>query len=297
MVGQQADGRSFFFQSPDGLRLHARIWDARETSSRFVVCLPGLSRNARDFEGLAVRLSGADAPRNVVAFDYRGRGLSAYDPDWRRYTVATEAADVLAGLDALGIGEASFIGTSRGGLIIHLLAAMRRGLIKAAVLNDIGPVLGRDGLRQIKAYLENPRRPASFAEAATIQMETHGAAFPALVPEDWQRLVRALYRDEMGVPAPDFDPALLESVRAIDPDGPLPDLWPQFSALRSVPLLVIRGEHSRLLDEATVAAMAAQHPDLATVTVAGQGHPPMLETGDLPERIARFLDVAEREAP
>ena len=117
---------NFFYQSSDNLRLHARIYGQPRPDRWPVICLPGLTRNARDFHELAIYLSqDAPMPRQVVAFDYRGRGQSDCDPSRHNYNVGTEAVDVLAGLAALGIDRAAFIGTSRGGLIIHVLGAMQ----------------------------------------------------------------------------------------------------------------------------------------------------------------------------
>ncbi|MDQ6438023.1 alpha/beta hydrolase [Mesorhizobium sp. LHD-90] len=284
----------FFYTSKDGLRLHARIYGHDAGGGRPIICLPGLTRNARDFHEVALFLStAANAPRKVIAFDYRGRGASAYDPEWKNYNIVTEAGDILAGLDALEIGEAAFIGTSRGGLIIHMLAAMRPTMLKAIVFNDIGPEIEAEGFAHIRSYLENPRPVASFAEAEAAQRAVHGADFPALTDADWVRLVRALYRDENGRPLADYDPELVNTVVALDLRQRLPAMWDQFDLLAGIPLLLIRGENTRLLSTETVAEMERRHPGMETVTVAGQGHPPLLEAGDLPERIAGFIAQAE----
>lgn len=290
------DGFSdFFYSSQDGLKLHARIY-GHDTRGRPVVCLPGLTRNARDFHELALHLAGdPENPRRIICFDYRGRGRSAHDPNWQNYNVGVEAADIIAGLAALEINEAAFIGTSRGGLIMHVLAAMRPGLIKAAVLNDIGPVIETAGLAHIRSYLENAPRPADFTAAVELQKAIHGAAFPALSDADWQRFVHAIYRDEGGRPVADHDPALIDNVLAMDLTQPLPDLWPQFEPLTSVPMLAIRGANSRLLSAETLAEMRRRHPRLEAITVAGQGHAPLLETGDLPGRIAVFLNGGSQD--
>jgi len=281
----------FFYQSADGLRLHAQIYGGDLAGQLPVICLPGLTRNARDFHELALYLSrDAKPPRKVVAFDYRGRGQSAYDPDWKKYDIGTEANDILTGLENLGIARAAFIGTSRGGLILHILAVLRPEIIAAAVLNDIGPVLEAAGLQHIKDYLGKAPRPANFAEAAAAQKAAHGAAFPSLSDADWERMARAIYREDSGTLAPDFDIALLNGLMAADLSKPIPDLWPQFSALSAVPLLTIRGENSLLLSAKTLDEMAARHPKFEAVTVSGQGHAPFLETGDLPSTIASFFD-------
>lgn len=286
----------FYYSSTDGLKLHARIY-GEANGALPVVCLPGLTRNARDFHELALHLSrDAVAARKVVVFDYRGRGGSAYDKNWQNYNVGVEAGDIVAGLVASGIEHAAFIGTSRGGLIIHLLAAIRPGALRAVVFNDIGPVVEGEGFAHIRAYLERTPKPASFAEAVAIQRGTHGNAFPALIDRDWERMARAIYRDEGGKPVADFDPALLKTIAGVDLSQPLPALWPQFQSLTGVPMLAIRGENSRLLSAMTLEEMARRHPCIETVTVEGQGHAPMLETGPLPARIEAFLDRADRHS-
>ncbi len=284
-----------FFSAEDGLQLHARVYGPWVAQAVPVVCLPGLTRNVRDFHELAVILStDAEYPRKVVAFDYRGRGRSAHDPDWRNYDVMVEARDVMAGLTALGVGHGVFLGTSRGALIIMLLAALRPAAISAAILNDAGPVVDGAGLARIRSQMERMPKPADWDDALRIQRAGLGHFFPALADEDWQRYVRAIYRDESGKPVLDYDPKLLKTVMGIDFSQPLPVLWPQFHGLARVPVMVIRGSNSDLLSASTVEEMAARHPDLEAIEVEGQGHAPLLETGELPARIKTFLQRVDR---
>lgn len=288
----------FFYSARDGLRLHARVYEADAAATALpVVCLPGLTRNARDFHELALHLASATAGgRTVVAFDYRGRGLSSHDRNWRNYDVAVEADDILAGLAALGIAHAAFIGTSRGGLIVFALAALRPAVLKAVVLNDIGPVVEGAGLAQIRGSLERAPRPRDMAEAAALLKALHGAAFSALADADWQRMAGALYSESRGRLSADYDPALLRTLRGVDLGKPLPQAWPQFMALRGIPVMAVRGENSNLLSAGTLVAMATQHSAMRAVTVPGQGHAPLLETAGLPDRIAAFLAEADRKA-
>lgn len=292
------DGFSnFHYAAQDGLKLHARIYGEENNRALPVICLAGLTRNARDFHELALYLTRhPKQPRRVIAFDYRGRGGSEYDRDWRNYEVVVETSDVLAGLTALGIEHGAFIGTSRGGLIIHVLAAMRPSVLKAAVLNDIGPEVDGAGLAQIRAYLERAPKPTTFAEAIAIQRAALGQSFSALDDADWERLVRAFYRDEGGVPVADFDPNLVKTLNGIDLNKPLPSFWPQFLGLAGIPMLAIRGGNSMLLSAKTLDEMARRHPNIRTLTVEGQGHAPLLETADLPAKIASFLDHADQKA-
>ena len=176
----------FFYAAQDGLRLHARVYGEAVPGRWPVVCLPGLTRNARDFHRLALYLAReAGTPRQVVAFDYRGRGASQYDDAIANYAVPVEAGDILTGLAALGITEAAFIGTSRGGLIVHVLGAMQPSILKAIVLNDIGPVIEAEGLRNIRDYLgRGAPAPRTRRAALAAQKIAHGADFPALGDAD-----------------------------------------------------------------------------------------------------------------
>ncbi|MDG4876343.1 alpha/beta hydrolase [Mesorhizobium sp. WSM4935] len=285
----------FFYAAPDGLKLHARIY-GEGNSGWPVVCLPGVTRNARDFHKLALYLSSkTKSRRKIIAFDYRGRGQSDHDSDIGHYNVGVEAGDVLAGLSALGIEQAAFIGTSRGGLIIHVLGALKPAALKAIVLNDIGPVIEAEGLAHIRSYLDRAPKAKTFTEAMDAQRRVHGADFPALTDADWARMVRAICRQTEAGWVPDFDPALIDTLAGIDFGKPLPHLWPQFDALTPIPLLAIRGANSKLLSTATLKEMQERHPGMQSITAEGQGHAPFLEIGDLPEKIAAFLDREENQ--
>lgn len=282
------------YSASDGLRLYARIYggDGPQTQTRTpVVCLPGLTRNSADFHKLALYLSTHEAePRHVICFDLRGRGKSQRDTNTENYNIHVEADDILAGCVALGIKHAVFIGTSRGALIIHALAAIRPGVLQAAVLNDAGPEIDGAGLAQIMAYQDRLSAPGSLEEAAALLRETQGRAFTALEDEDWMDYVRPMFVETNGKLKQNFDPAIVEMLRGIDLNSPLPTLWPQFEGLRMIPLLTIRGENSSLLSAKTVEEMMNKHGSMETITAEGQGHAPMLHLGPLPEAIAAFIE-------
>lgn len=270
---------SRFFSAPDGLTLHARDYapNAGGEIRLPVVCLPGLSRNARDFHQLALLVAqDAVAPRRVIALDYRGRGLSAHDENPANYNVVTECNDVIAVCAALGIQRALFIGTSRGGLILHVMAALQPDLIAAAVLNDIGPEIEAAGLKDISDYLAQRSNPATFEDAADTLEHIHGPTFPALSRTDWLDMADAIYREKNGRIVADHDAKLADQLAAIDFGEPLPTLWPQFDLLAQKPLLIVRGEHSRLFSSETLAQMKTRSPTVQGVTAEGQGHAPLL---------------------
>jgi pimeloyl-ACP methyl ester carboxylesterase len=283
------DSRDHFIRVPDGLHLHVREYGTGNPGIP-VVCLPGLTRNLLDFEDLAVMLAKSPSSRRVISISSRGRGRSDRDPDPSRYTIPVEAADVIAVLDHLEIDQAAFIGTSRGGLILHVLAMTPHlARIERVVLNDIGPVLELEGLRQIQAYLGGQAPLRSFAEAAAALRQVHGAEFPALEDHDWQDMAQALYRETDGAVIADYAPEIAAQFRAADLSQPLPALWPQFDLLAPKPVMVIRGEHSKLLSRETVDDMTSRKPDLAVVEAKGQGHAPLLHLATIPQAIGDFL--------
>ncbi|MBO6638397.1 MAG: alpha/beta hydrolase [Roseitalea sp.] len=272
-------GESLCFSARDGLAIHVRAFGPTNGTLAPIVCLPGLSRNSRDFLGLAHHFANhAKRPRRVYAFDFRGRGLSGHDKDWRNYNVLTEADDVVAGLAALNIERAVFVGTSRGGLVTMLLTAMRPGAIGAAVLNDIGPAIEGDGLTQIRLYLKQLPQPRDWADAIAIQKAVMEKNFTVLDDDHWAFEAHGRYRQIDGLIRPDHDPALIRTLTDIDLGERLPTMWPQFAGLKGVPVLVLRGENSSLLAEETVETMQSMHASLTAATVSGQGHAPMLHT-------------------
>ena len=286
------DFRDFHFTAEDGLRLHGRDYPPAGTGTPRLplVCLPGLSRNARDFHLFARHAAQhPTAARRVVALDYRGRGGSDRDANPANYNVGVECRDVVSACAALGLERSIFVGTSRGGLILHVMAATRPDLIAAAVLNDIGPEIESAGLAEIRDYLSRPSEASSYDEAADNLARLHGAAFPALARADWLDMAQALNTERDGKIVPDFDAALVAPFHAIDYSKPLPTLWPQFALLAKTPLLAIRGEHSRLLSPAVLARMA--EGGARTVIAPGQGHAPLLHhPGILPAALA-FLET------
>jgi pimeloyl-ACP methyl ester carboxylesterase len=293
-----AESSSVFVTAPDGLKLHVRCYGPRLAPNLPVVCLPGLTRTAADFDDFASLLvSHSQPPRRVIALDYRGRGLSAYDPDPRNYSLTVELADLRAVLTALDVAPAVFVGTSRGGILTMLLASAQPTAIAGAVLNDIGPVIEPTGLARIKSYVGKLPQLKSFEEGAALFRRMFGQQFTRLTDQEWLAYARRSFRLEKQRLVPSYDLKLAKTMEGIDFGQPLAALWPAFDALGRVPLLVLRGQNSDLLSEETVAAMRARRPDMETFTVADQGHAPILSGADLLERLAAFVASCEPARP
>ena len=262
-----------FHPAADGTRLHYRDYPGAADRPP-VLCLHGLTRNPRDFEGVAARLNAAGW--RVIVPSIRGRGDSAW-ADAKTYALPVYLKDIDALAEHAGFARAAHIGTSMGALLTMLIAAARPGRVVAACLNDIGPVIEADGLRAIAAYLGDTHAFPTW-DAAADALALHGArSFPDYTHEDW--LIHARRRARETAPGRielDYDPALARTFSA-DPGDGAAALWPMFDALRDVPTLSVRGALSDLFSAATQAAMAARHAAMATATVPRAGHAPSLE--------------------
>lgn len=292
--------RLFRFRSADGLSLAAWEWGDAASPHLPVVCLPGLTRNARDFEVLAQRLAADPVrPRRVIAFEFRGRGWSDHDPNPANYDPAREAADTLAGLAALGLERVLLVGTSRGGIVSTFLAGMKPGLLAGVVLNDIGSVIDIEGLTRIRAYVGKIPALPNRAVAVHALKSTAARDFVDVTDDDWARFVNAIFAEQPdGTMVLDYDPALAESLKLKPDEVPASiELWEAFDLLAPLPVLIVRGLLSDLLSEATVKAMLARMPRAESYDVAGQGHAPLLTDAASAGVIADFLRRAEDAGP
>jgi len=269
----------------DGLRLHYRDYPG-QTGKPPILCLHGLTRNARDFADIGERYS----PKfRVIALDFRGRGASDYDPLPMRYNPLTYAGDVIELLDQLAIREAIFVGTSLGGLVTMTIGAIARDRIAATILNDVGPDVAPGGIDRILTYVGKDVRFKNWDEAADTIAANYGASFERFTHDDWVKMAKRNCREQDGEIRFDYDMSITEPFKA---GGPTPqvDLWPLFQALGSKPLLVVRGEKSDLLTADTAAKMKTIVPDMKLVTVPGVGHAPELSELEAVASIDDFLE-------
>ena len=274
-----------YFEVSDGLKLHYRDYPGDPTRPA-ILCLHGLTRNARDFEHLAERLS---PDFRVIVLEFRGRGLSEPDPQPMRYNPLTYAGDVLELLDHLQLPRAIFVGTSLGGLVTMAVASLAPQRIAGAVLNDVGPEIGQAGIDRILTYLGKGQRFGSWEAAAAAISVAQGPSFPSYTSDDWLRMARRNCREDNGEIVFDYDMAIAEPLRTADP-VPKVDMWPLFAALALKPLLLILGEISELLSAATFDRMKEQAPNALIAIVHGMGHAPELSEPEAATAIDRFLE-------
>ena len=278
------------WQAADGSSLFARDYPAAAGQARLpVVCIHGLTRNARDFEEVAPWL--AAQGRRVRAVDVRGRGQSEWSADPMRYQLPTYSSDMLAMLDALGIARAHFIGTSMGGLITLLLSARRLSAIASATLNDVGPEIAAEGIARIAGYAGKQAAIESWADAAAYVKRTSEVAFPDFTQDDWLALARKGFaEDSTGRPVLDYDPdiAVPMSRRPVPRKSLLAALLFRRLA-RKRPVLLLRGGLSDILSAPLAAKMRRAAPAMTYAEIPGVGHAPLLTEPAAQRAIQDFL--------
>jgi pimeloyl-ACP methyl ester carboxylesterase len=272
-----------WWMSGDGLRLHFRDYPGDESRPP-ILCIPGLTRNARDFEGVADRLAGA---RRLICVDLRGRGESAYAKDSATYNPFVYLQDIEALVAALGLARFAIFGTSLGGLVAMLLAATDRLRLAGVLLNDVGPVLEPAGLDHIRTYVGRSQVWPTWLHAARALCEAQRERYPDWTLDDWLAFAKRVCRlTAEGRIVLDYDMRIADPIRQ---PAPAVDLWPMFRALAGVPTLLVHGALSDLLSDSTIEQMRAEMPDLDVAVVPRVGHAPTLEEPEAAEGIDRLL--------
>ena len=281
-----------FWQSADDLRLHYRDYGggSGDAARPPLLCLPGLTRNARDFAALAERLS---SPKGggwrVICPDMRGRGDSAYSRNSATYNPMQYVADINALLEQLGIDRFVAVGTSLGGLITMVMAMVEPRRIAGAVFNDIGPVIEAEGLKRIRDYVGQGRSFLTWMHAARGLEESQGSFFPDYDITDWLAMTkRVMVLNSNGRIVFDYDMKIAEPFAQPGGEAGV-DLWPGLEALAGRPLLLVRGELSDVLSQTTLAEMQHRLPDAEAVTLARIGHAPTLDEPEAAAAIDRLL--------
>jgi len=272
------------FAAQDGLQLYFRDYGDPDSAATPVLCLGGLTRNARDFDALARRLAGE---RRVLCLDLRGRGRSDYDPDWRNYVPATYLNDIAHLLAVAGVHRVVVVGTSLGGVLAMAMGAAMPSALAGAVLNDIGPEIERGGLDPILSYVRVDRPQPDWESA----VRTIRTLLPDLAFQDeamFEAMARNTWREGGdGLLHFDWDVNIVRP--ALADGGATADLWPFFRGLRRVPLLAFRGAASTILSADCFARMAGERPDAGMVTVPRTGHAPTLGEPECIAALDAFL--------
>ncbi|MFX0541229.1 alpha/beta fold hydrolase [Roseovarius sp. S4756] len=263
------------FRAADGLSLH--YTDSKDAPEGHdgpaILCLAGLTRNSGDFRFVAPFLTGY----RVIGMDYRGRGQSDYAQDISTYSVAQEAADAIALMDHLQLERATILGTSRGGLIAMLLAATHSQRLAGAILNDIGPEIAPAGLDRILEYVGQRPAYADYESAADGLKAAMEPRFPDVTRDRWRIHAELIWKEAADGLDLRYDARLRDALIGQAGAGPAPDLWALWDELAKLPVTVLRGANSDLLNTEILGRMQARAPGMRAVTVPDRGHVPFLD--------------------
>jgi pimeloyl-ACP methyl ester carboxylesterase len=272
------------FRTGDGLELAYRDYRGPRDAPFTVICLPGLTRNVRDFEDLAPRLA---ARWRVLCLDTRGRGESARATDPMTYVPKSYVADLGALIAHEGLSEVALIGTSLGGMVATLFTAIHPEKVLGVVLNDVGPEIDPRGLARIAGYVGKTPPIETWEDAADAVADIDSGNFPDYGPADWLRQAKRRYAEGPdGRPRLDYD---LDIAKAFATPAATPEQWPFFHRLSNVPALLLRGATSDVLARETVERMKAAAPGLTAVEIEGRGHTPALDEPQALAAIEGFL--------
>ena len=277
-----------YWWSNDGLRLHYRDYPRRDYPGRDdrppILCIPGLTRNARDFEDVAGRLS---PDWRVICVDLRGRGESAYAKDSMSYAPLTYLQDIEALIAELKLSQFVAFGTSLGGIMTMLLAATGPGRIAGALINDIGPDIETGGLDRIRSVVGKSQSFPTWVHASRWISEVQSHVFPNYGLTDWLAMAKRTCRlTPQGRVAPDYDMRIADPMKL---PAEAADLWPAYRALGDVPVTMLRGSLSDILTDSTAKRMVKELPKARLVTVKKIGHAPALDEPESVKAIDALL--------
>lgn len=277
--------RDGWYWSSDGWRLH---W--RETGGAglpVLLCIPGLTRTARDFEALGVRLAGC---WRVIAVDLRGRGESAWPRDSLSYVPLVYLRDLSGLIAAAGVERFVALGSSVGGVLAMQLTLGHRRAMAGAILNDIGPDIEAAGLARLRANVGRQGNWPTWVHAARDLQQRNGSLYPGWQLADWLVFAKRLCRvAASGRVVFDYDPRIAEPFRLPHGDA-WADLWTALGGLAGLPVLSLRAERSDVLSLDTQARMAARLPEMMVAEVPGVGHAPTLSEPAALAAVEAFLE-------
>lgn len=281
---------NLYWWSNDGIRLHARDYAPSDPAAAAghppILCIPGLTRNARDFDLLAERLS---ASWRVIVINLRGRGDSGYAKDPMTYVPLVYVQDVGRLLEEIDCNRFVAIGTSLGGIVTMLLAGTVGQRLAGAVLNDIGPDVEPAGLARIRGYAGRSSTWPTWMHAARAVAEANAAIYPRYAIEDWLAMAKRLYRlNPSGRIVLDYDMKIAEPFRVPGNEAG-PDMWRALDRMAGVPTVIVRGALSDILSATTAERMTAALPGAELVTIADTGHAPTLDEPEAVAAIERLL--------
>ena len=267
-------GDTFYVQCADGDSTHRMAYHAwgDPRNSKVLLCVHGLTRRGSDFKTLAEEMCD---DYYVVCPDVVGRGDSDRLSNPMQYAVPQYVADIAQLVKTLGVSQVDWLGTSMGGLIGMVYAAMPNSPIRKMLINDVGPKIEADAIKRLGSYVGQPFSFASRTDALD-RLNAICATFGQHTPDEWETYNGPMLIERNGLWIMHYDPNIAVPFASVNPvmakAGEMA-MWHAFKQIH-IPILIVRGAQSDLLSADTVAQMCKVNPYARSIEIANVGHAP-----------------------
>jgi len=267
-------GDTFYVQCIDGDSTHRMAYHAwgNPRNSKVLLCVHGLTRRGSDFKTLAEAMC---SDYYVVCPDVVGRGDSDRLSNPMQYAVLQYVADIAQLVKTLGVSQVDWFGTSMGGLIGMVYAAMPNSPIRKMLINDVGPKIEAEAIKRLGSYVGQPFSFANRADALN-RLNTICASFGEHTPDEWETYNGPMLIERNGLWIMHYDPDIAVPFASVNPimakAGEMA-MWHAFKQIH-IPMLIIRGAQSDLLSAATVEQMCKVNPYARSIEIPNVGHAP-----------------------
>ena len=271
---RQYQGDTFYIECGEGESQHRMAYHAwgDPSNSKVLLCVHGLTRRGSDFMTLAKAMC---EDYYVVCPDVVGRGDSDRLANPMLYAVPQYVADMMSLVKHLGVPQVDWLGTSMGGLIGMVYAAMPHSPIRRMVINDVGPRIEPESLKRLGSYVGQPFEFSNRADALA-SLNAICATFGEHTPEEWEIYNGPMLVERNGKWVMHYDPAISVPFAAVNPlmakAGEMA-MWHAFKHIH-IPMLIVRGGDSDLLSAKTVAEMCHMNSHARSIEIPGVGHAP-----------------------
>jgi cobalt-zinc-cadmium efflux system protein len=267
-------GDTFYVQCVNGDSTHRMAYHAwgNPRNPRVLLCVHGLTRRGSDFKTLAEAMC---QDYYVVCPDVVGRGDSDRLSNPMQYAVPQYVADIAQLVKTLGVSQVDWLGTSMGGLIGMVYAAMPNSPIRRMLINDVGPTIEPEAIKRLASYVGQPFSFTSRADALN-RLNTICATFGEHTPDEWETYNGPMLIERNGLWIMHYDPDISVPFAAVNPimakAGEVA-MWHAFKQIH-IPMLIVRGAQSDLLSAATVTKMCTVNPYARSIEIPNVGHAP-----------------------
>jgi cobalt-zinc-cadmium efflux system protein len=267
-------GDTFYVQCIDGDISHRMAYHAwgNPKNPKVLLCVHGLTRRGSDFKTLAEAMC---EDYYVVCPDIVGRGDSDRLSNPMQYAVPQYVADIAQLVKTLGVSQVDWLGTSMGGLIGMVYAAMPNSPIRKMLINDVGPKIEAEAIARLGSYVGQPFSFANRADALN-RLNTICASFGEHTPDEWEIYNGPMLIERNGLWIMHYDPDIAVPFASVNPimakAGEMA-MWHAFKQIH-IPMLIVRGAQSDLLSAATVTQMCKVNSYARSIEISNVGHAP-----------------------